>query len=215
MDRKLSLIIVSAVLLGGVLLAGCVTGTVGASRGAVRQPDVLDHKGLKFGQKVPEWVGLTRNEIETRDLYPQRYAFKFESPRAQDLYAAQLWTRNFEATSRISQLVSTRVRNKFVGAAAGDLDQLSAYLEQVVDSLAEVTIQGYQLESEYWVQSRYYDTRGNGEDAYTYFVLYTIAEQTLDQLVQRALTDAAANEVLSNEQERVRARVEEAFENGL
>ena len=182
----------------------------------VRQPELLDHKNFKFGREVPDWVALEASEIEARELYPSSYAFKFESPRAQDLQGAQIWTRNFIATSELAQIVRDRVEVKFAGAVAGDIDLVESYLEQVVQRVSETEFSGYRPVSDYWLQLRYYSADGSvEEDAYTYIVLYTIPKAILDGLIQQSLEGADAEQPASEEERSARALVREAFEEGL
>jgi hypothetical protein len=139
--------------------------------------------------------------------------FKFESPRAKDLQGAELWTKNFTAASEIAQQVKNRVQVKFAGAAAGDMNKLETYMEQVVKSFSDATFAGYKQKDSYWVQMRYYKSDGKvDEEAYTYLALYTIPKDTLDELVRKALDEANnANKPQSPEEQTARKRVQEAF----
>lgn len=181
----------------------------------LKRPDMLDHKNYKWGREVPDWVVMNTQELEEMDRFEDQYVFKFESPRAQSLQGAELWTRNFQAASQIAQVVRNRVQTKFAGAAAGDMDMLETYMEQVVQSFSDAEFSGYQPVDDYWVQMRYYDDDGSvDEDAYTYLVLYTIPERTLDRMINDALEEA--DEAPDTEEEQTaRERVKEAFENGL
>ena len=178
---------------------------------------MLDHKNYKWGRDVPDWVVMNAQELEELDRYEGRYVFKFESPRAQSLQGAEIWTRNFQAASQIAQVVRNRVQTKFAGAAAGDIDMVETYMEQVVQSLSDAEFSGYQPVDDYWVQMRYYNDDGSvEEDGYTYLVLYTIPKETLDRMIDEALDQAARqNQPDTEEEETARQRVEEAFANGL
>lgn len=205
-----------------IMLVGCAGGpeeeepvNANVPEPILRQPDLLDHKNYKFGREVPEWVVMDATEIEDLDEYEDVYVFKFESPRAQSLQGAELWTRNFTAASQIAQTVRNRVQVKFAGAAVGDMDMVESYMEQVVQSLSDAEFSGYQPEADYWIQMRYYEPDGSvDEDAYTYLVMYTIPKNTLDGMIQDALEEAD-EEPETEEEETARQRVREAFENGL
>ncbi len=222
MNRKVSTLAGLVVLLV-VMLVGCAGGpeeereplNANVPEPILRRPDLLDHKNYKFGREVPEWVVMDATEIEEMDEYEDVYVFKFESPRAQSLQGAELWTRNFTAASQIAQTVRNRVQVKFAGAAVGDMDMVESYMEQVVQSLSDAEFSGYQPEADYWIQMRYYRPDGSvDEDAYTYLVMYTIPQNTLDRMIQDAL-DEAGDEPETEEEETARQRVREAFENGL
>jgi hypothetical protein len=179
----------------------------------VKRPDMLDHKNYKWGTQPPEWVTMNVGDLENQPKYKDQYVFKFESPRAKDLQGAELWTKNFTAASEIAQQVKNRVQVKFAGAAAGDMNQLGTYMEQVVKSFSDASFAGFKQMDSYWVQMRYYKPDGNvDQDAYTYLALYNIPKATLDELVRKAL-DEAGNTVKPKtpEEQTARKRVEEAL----
>jgi hypothetical protein len=204
-----------------VAVAGCLGAPRGRPRDVdiedpiVRQPDILDHKNYKFGREIPDWVFMEAYEIEQLRDYRDFYVFKFESPRAQSLQGAQMWARNFQAASELAQTIRNRVEVKFAGSAAGDMDRVDEYMEEVVNTLSSAEFSGYRPEADYWVELRYYNAEGEvAEEAYTYYVMYTIPKEVLDRAVMEALEEAD-DESVSAEERRVRDRVKDAFENGL
>ncbi len=224
MKRRQTAEIFVRILVGSIVLIA-VMGCVGAPRGRprdvdiedpiVRQPDILDHKNYKFGREIPDWVFMEAYEIEQFRDYRDFYVFKFESPRAQSLQGAQMWARNFQAASELTQTIRNRVEVKFAGSAAGDMDRVDEYMEEVVSSLSSAQFSGYRPEADYWVELRYYDAEGEvAEEAYTYYVMYTIPKEILDRTVMKALEEAD-EESVSPEARRARDRVKDAFENGL
>lgn len=224
MKRRQTAKIFVRILVGSIVLIA-VMGCVGAPRGRprdvdiedpiVRQPDILDHKNYKFGREIPDWVFMEAYEIEQFRDYRDFYVFKFESPRAQSLQGAQMWARNFQAASELTQTIRNRVEVKFAGSAAGDMDRVDEYMEEVVSSLSSAQFSGYRPEADYWVELRYYDAEGEvAEEAYTYYVMYTIPKEILDRTVMKALEEAD-EESVSPEARRARDRVKDAFENGL
>ena len=182
-----------------------------------KKPDMLDHKNYKWGTQPPEWVTVSVSDLEAMDKFKASYVFKFESPRAKDLQGAELWTRNFTAAAEIAQQVKNRVQVKFAGAAAGDINKLGTYFEQVVKSFSDATFAGYKLTDSYWVQMRYYKPDGNQDsDDYTYLALYSIPRATLDELVRKALETANTVEKPKTEEEKTaRVRVDEEVKKGL
>lgn len=221
MRRKVFALVLAALALS--LVIGCASkpkssGTTAApaqlAEPIVRRPDMLDHKNYKWGTQPPEWVTMNVDDLEAMAKYKEDYVFKFESPRAKNLQGAELWTKNFTAASEIAQQVKNRVQVKFAGAAAGDMDELGTYMEQVVKSFSDATFAGYKLKDSYWVQMRYYRPDGNPDgDDFTYLALYTIPQATLDELVRKALDEAGeAVRPKTQEEQTARQRVQEAFE---
>jgi hypothetical protein len=204
-------------------LAGCGSSGDTTSSGAsisapvVKQPDMLDHKNFKWGTQPPEWVTQNVDDLEALDKYKNDYVFKFESPIAQNLQGAELWTKNFTANSEIAGQVRSRVQAKFAGAAAGDMNDLGSYMEATVKSLSDATFSGYRQRDNYWVKMRYYKPDGSPDnEGYTYLALYTIPRNTLDKLISEALNGAESAEKPKTENEKTaRDRVKEALAEGL
>ncbi len=183
----------------------------------VKRPDILDHKNYKWGKEPPDWVDKNIDDLEALDKYKNDYVFKFESPRSKDLQGAELWTKNFTAATEIAQQVKTRVQVKAAAAAAGDINQIGGYMEQVVKSFSDATFSNYKQKDNYWVQMRYYKADGSvDQEAYTYIALYTIPKNVLDDLVRKALEQAGSTVKPKTEQEKTaQKRVQEALSEGL
>jgi hypothetical protein len=190
-------------------------GTV-IAQPAVKQPDMIDHKNFKWGTQPPEWVTMNIDDLEAMDKYKNDYVFKFESPVAQNLQGAELWTRNFTANSEIAAQVRTRVQAKFAGAAAGDMNDLGTYMENTVKSLSDATFSGYRQKDSYWVQMRYYNADGSPrQEGFTYMALYTIPRAVLNKLIQDALGSAATEAPKTENEKTARERVQQALAEGM
>lgn len=218
---KVAFRIVMVSVLAAVFAAACASAPEAEPERApipeptTRRPEMLDHRNFKWGTPVPDWVTMEIDELEQMGQFQDYYVFRFESPRAQSLQGAELWTQQFTAQSAIAQEVENRVQTRFAGAAAGGLDLVETYMEQVVASISDTTVSGYRRARDYWVRMRYYEPDGAvDEDAYTYVVMYTIPRETLDRMVRDAL-DRNDGSVESDEERTVRDRVKEAFERGL
>jgi len=212
--KKITVLLLGLVMMG--FLASCASAPKEEPKEeevlevVTKRPEMLDHKNYQWGKDVPEWVMMDVSELEELEEYENVYLFKFESPRAQSLEGAKIWTEDFNAASDIVKSIDLRVRSKFSGAAVGDLDAIESYMEKVVASLAEARISGMKKEGDYWVQRRYFTPEGTvDEDAYTYIVLYSIQKEILDEQIQNALDG-----VEEEPETKVRAKdlVKEAFE---
>ncbi|MGP1594429.1 MAG: hypothetical protein ACTTH8_04195 [Treponema sp.] len=195
--KKLTEVLIACCVLG--LLFSCTT-TDQANPGSVnftppstvKRPEIVDHKNLKWGNPPPEWVTKERVEIEAMAQYKDLRIFKFESEKSKDLEGALLWMKNFTAMSDIAREIQTRVRDAAAAAAVGNKDGLESYMEQVVSSLSEATINGLKEEGNYWVLRRHFKADGEVEgDFYTVSVLYSIPRSIIEQLIQKAIDGVA------------------------
>jgi hypothetical protein len=141
------------------------------------------------------------------------YLFKFmETGNSVD--GLTIWARGFSASSEIARLVSTRVQDKFVGAAAGDKDKLETYLEEVVKSVSEAQYSGAAKVASYWWQIQRADASGNLVQPFEYYLLYGVPKDQIDQAIKRALA-AADEKPASPDEQTARDRVKAAMEGGL
>lgn len=188
-----------------LFVVGCGTTktTIKMSKSAAKTPEVIDHKNLKWGKDAPGWVSMERNEIEKMEEYKNFYIFKFESEKSKDLEGAQLWLKNFSATSELARMVSQRIKDVGASAAVGDPEAVERYLEEVSRTVSETELHGFKKESDYWIQRRHFTAAGEVEgDFYTVQILYSIPRKTLDKLIEDALNGVTKPKT----EEEIRAR---------
>lgn len=217
--KKIIYFMAAVVLIVGMVL-GCSsspqTSGIGQVSDKVKKPELVDHKNLKWGKEAPIWVTKEAQELETEAQYKDLYLFKFESPRAKSLEGAELWTRDFSVPSEMARMVKMRVESKAVAAAAGDKDLITGYLEDIVKTITNTRLSGFKKVSDYWIQQRYYNAKGEPEsDDYTYLVLYSIPKSTLDRLISDAITGADEKKPKTEEEARVRDLVRNAINEGI
>lgn len=200
-----------------VVLAGCA-GSPSTVAPKVTAPQfvIVDHKNAAWGVEPPEWVLKDQVALENDRDFEGQYVFRFEQT-GKNLNGVKLWATNFVAQSEIAKLVNTRVQDKFVGAAAGDVDMLETYMEEVVKVLAEAQYTGYRKYDDYWVLKSYIDQNGREDrQEYLYVIVYTISQDVLDELVERSLESAGeAVKPKTEEEQTARDRVKAAFDGGF
>jgi hypothetical protein len=173
--------------------------------------EIIDHKTRDFGGQVPQWVTKSASELESESRYQEFYVF-MDDQVGQDLEGLKLWARGFSISSEIARLVSTRVEDKFVGAAAGDRNALETYLEEVVKSVSEAQYSGARVEEDFWVKRR--KNSDNTED-YRYLFLVTVPKQQIDDAIRRAIEAADREDRPTPDKQTAIDRVKAAFDEGL
>ena len=202
--RRVLLLLPLAVLL---VLAGCAGGPSGRDIVKVegdREYVIVDHKTMDFGGKVPQWITRTTSELENND-YPDHYVFLVDQV-GKDLQGIELWAKNFSAASDIARMVETRVEDKFVGAAAGDMDGLEGYMEQVVKSTSNARYSGVRTEDSFWIKKRYNEDE---TEEYRYVFLITVPREQIDAAIQRAFDETEKPK--TEEKQTAVNRVKDAF----
>lgn len=202
-----------AAMLLAVLAAGCKSAPESSEPVSVTAPpeyQIIDHKTRDFGGQIPDWVTKSASELESTPKYQDYYVF-VDDQVGQDLEGLKLWARGFSVSSDIARLVSTRVEDKFVGAAAGDRNALETYLEEVVKSVSQAQYSGARVEQDFWVKRR--KLSDNTED-YRYLFLVTVPKKQIDDAIQRAIEEAD-NKAPTPDKQTAIDRVKQAFDSGL
>ncbi len=172
---------------------------------------IIDHKTRDFGGDIPDWVTKSASELESSAKYADFYVFT-DDQMGRDLEGLKLWARGFSVASEIARMVTTRVEDKFVGAAAGDRNALETYMEEVVKSISEAQYSGARVEEDFWVQRR--KASDDSED-FRYLFLVTVPKQQIDDAIDRALKEADEAEKPTPDKETAISRVKSAFDDGL
>lgn len=207
--QKLSYLFLAAIVMA--LAFGCKSGPdVTKPPEPDAQYEIIDHKTKDFGGTIPDWVTKSTIELEATEKYQDFYVF-IDDQVGQDIEGLKLWSRGFSIASEIARLVTTRVTDKFVGAAAGDKDDLETYLEEVVQSLSEAAYAGARKEEDFWVQRR---KLSDASEDYRYLLFVTVPREQIDEAIRRAFEDADGKEK-SEEKKTAIQRVKDAFDEGL
>ncbi len=175
------------------------------------KPVVMDDQ-YHLTRPTPDWIFLEANEMEGKGEYKDLYLFKY-AQQGQDVDGLRLWVRGFSQASEIARVVSTRVQDKFVGAAAGDKDKLETYLEEVVKTVSEAQYSGARKQADYWWQIQRANTDGTVSQYYEYHLLFGVPKTQIDQAIKRALDDANGKVKAKTEDEQTaRDRVRRVME---
>lgn len=203
---KKRVVLFSCVL--AILIASCAT-TESAKKGNSSKvasksgtPEMIDHKNQQFNKEIPEWVGMEQYDIEQLPRYKDVYVFKFQSDRSKDLEGAKLWMQNFTVASEISRVISQRIRDKAVSAAAGNANKIDEYTKELVKLVSEANMSGLKKESDYWTLRRFFDAEGEVEgDFYTLVMIYSVPRRTLDGIIKDAIAKANDKEKPKSQEE--------------
>lgn len=195
------------------LLASC------ASQPKIEKPVVTQEGKVQviddqyhLSRETPDWIFLEPAEVEKASEYKGLYVFKGVST-GKDINGLQLWVKNFVVSSDLARFVSVRVQDKFVGAAAGDIDKLETYMEDVVKSVSEAQYSGARIVKQYWWQIRKAQADGGITDAYEYYVLYTVDKAQIDAAIKRALEESNQKvKPKSEDEQTARDRVKRVME---
>ena len=194
-----------------LLVAGCA-GTPDTPAAEFEQASfkIIEHKNSTLGGDIPDWTSMDVGELEEDERFDGRYVFRFEET-GKDLAGVKTIADNMRAPSEVARLVSTRVEQVFAGAEVGDQDFVETYFENVVKTVSETEINGLRKYGDFWVHKQYVNEDGSpGEKEYAYYTLYTVEEDIVEELIERAIAgiDAETEEELTAK-DRVRQVLED------
>jgi hypothetical protein len=213
--RKIAILSI-AVAAMAFLLVSCASGPkINAPQVTqANKPKIIDDQ-YHGSRDTPEWIFLQPNELEAKAEYKDAYVFVFVQ-QGKDVDGLKLWVRGFAAASEVARMVSTRVQDKFAGAAAGDKDKLETYIEEVVKSVSEAQYSGARKAAEYWWQVQKTAADKSVTETFEYYLLYTVPKTQIDQAIKRSIDGAAsAVKPKTEDEQTARDRVKKSFDNGL
>jgi hypothetical protein len=225
MEERMKKLALAVALVAALLVSACSGGPKAAKApGYVEKTDtyiLVDHKTKAVGQDVPDWVTLYISDglhgVEAMDQFKDKYVFIGEDTGT-NLNALRQWATGFTVAQELSRMVSTRVQEKFAGAAAGSPDDaFGRYFENVVKTVSESQFSGARKENDFWLLKRYYqaDSKKVDREAYEYYVLVTIDRETLERQISGVLESAEQDPAQTSEQQTAIQRVKEAFYEGF
>jgi len=176
-------------------------------------PQIIEHKTSDFGGQVPDWLTKTVLEMEKESEFKDYYVFIIDEPGGKSLQGLKTYAENFDRDGAVAQMVSTRVKSKFVGALAGDIDMVESYMEKVVKSVAEAEFSGMRTVEDFWVKKRYFTNTGDVEkEEFRYLMLVTVPRKAINDAINRALD---GNKPETKEEKSAVDRVKEAWGDGM
>lgn len=175
-------------------------------------PQIIEHRNTDFGGGIPDWVDKTAIELEKLPEYEGYYVL-IEDHTGKSREGVEMWAKKFSAMGALAALIQNKVRDKFVGAAAGDKDFIETYMEEVVKSVSEGEFAGFREQDKFWVRKRYFDSDGNVDyEEFRYLFLLTVPKKEIADAVKRAI-DGTKPE--TEEEVSAKERVIEAWGDGF
>jgi hypothetical protein len=173
---------------------------------------IIEHKNSTLGGDIPDWTMMDVGRLEEEERFEGKRVYRFERT-GRDLDGTKALVDNMDAPSAIAREVSTRVEQVFAGAEVGDDDAVETYFENVVKTIARTEVNGFRKYGDFWVLKQYTNADGSpGQTEYAYYTLYTVDEEIVRELVERAIEDVEADsEEELTARERVRRVLEDEF----
>jgi hypothetical protein len=198
----------------GKLMAAFTTIAVISLIGCASKPkvkvDELENKGTSIGVATPDWIknytanGIT--SVQSQPQYKDKYCVIGEESGVNKQFVLA-WADNFSAQQRIGAMLRTNIASEYqarvqgaaqsqggattsAGANSGEYRQ---EIDNVINSIVNVSYSGAQREADWWSLRRRYDPdqKGQYSDEYTAYVLYTIPKGELNRQVSEAMITAA------------------------
>jgi hypothetical protein len=196
--------------------SGTIAGTGGEAPKPAGNIDRIrvDYQGAVTGSEIPAWVqaAIDFDTVSLQGLpgFEGKIAV-VDYGVGQNLELVRSLVNNFNVQASVARRISNYVEANFGGEQLGDKNSVEnrSFVEEVAATFSRVEINGLAREKEYWVKLRTVDREKKTEsEQYYYYVLYSIAEQTLNEQVARAMNSVPAK---TKDQEEIRSNVEDAM----
>jgi hypothetical protein len=210
------------VVVCAVVLSGCASKKESLDdikaqelKGSVKI-ETIEHKGSKLGiNQLPVWVQTYVERgipgLEALSDFDGQYCFVGESTGT-NLNALTTWASSYNVARDMATSVSNSVDAKFVGSETGSPQaNYGSYYETVVTTTANATYSGARKINDWWVLTRRTEPGSKkSTEEYTYYVLYTIDRQSLDQQILGIMSQVSS--AGNTEQQRAINNVRAAME---
>jgi hypothetical protein len=201
------------------VLAAITVITIMALIGCASKPKVkiveIENKGTSMSVATPDWIkNYTAHGISSVQAQPQfkdKYCIIGEESGVNKQFVLA-WADNFSAQQRIGAMLRTNIATEYQarvqgvakstggansstaqGAGSGEYNQ---QIDNVINSIVNVSYSGAQRETDWWSLRRRYDPDQKNvfTDEYTAYVLYTIPKAELNRQVARALETSVSKD---------------------
>ena len=169
---------------------------------------VINHKNAQLGIEVPDWTYKAIPALEEESRFVASYVYRFERV-GKNLEGVKILADNLDAGVALAREISLRVQQQFTAEQSGNDELVETYFENIVETLSETTINGYRKYDDFWLLRRHNETE---EEEYVYYNLFTVEKETVDNLIQNAISEQPAN---GEEEEDARERVQSILEDAL
>jgi len=198
MVKQVTAVISVLVLL---ILASCATG-------AKVKIVELENKGTALNVPAPDWIkiytGQGISKVQALSEFKDKYCIIGEETGTNRQFVLA-WADSFSAQQRIGAMLRTTISSEYQAKVQGSAQstggansssaegagsgQYQQEIDNVINSVVNVSYSGAQREADWWSLRRRYDpdVKDVYTDEYTAYVLYTIPKGALNQQVATAL----------------------------
>jgi hypothetical protein len=188
---------------------------IGCAGGPKVNTSELDNKGRAIGVSTPDWLKLyVANGITAVQGQPQfkdKYCIVGDETSTNRQFALA-WADNFSAQQRIGAMLRTNIASKYQATVSGTSQssggansssaegtgsaEYKQEIDNVINSVVNISYSGVQRDSDWWVLIRRYDPdqKEVHNDEYTAYVLYTIPKAELNRQIAQVLETSVSKD---------------------
>jgi beta-barrel assembly-enhancing protease len=186
-----------------IILLSLFTACVSVSKTKIVE---LENKGTVMGVPTPDWVKLYLEKglsaLQAQTQYKDKYCIVGEESGVNRQFVIS-WADQASAQQRIGALIRTNIVSRYDAAITANSksgSEISAEYRQginnIVNSLVNVSYSGAQREADWWSLRRRYDPANKEQytDEYIAYVLYTIPKAEMNRQISLALETSVAKD---------------------
>jgi hypothetical protein len=181
------------------LLFACASGSVKKSNTVE-----LENKGTVMGVPTPDWVKLylEKGLSALQARYKDKYCIVGEESGVNRQFVIS-WADQASAQQRLGAFLRTNIASRYEAvitatsqSGAVNDSQYKQEINNIVNSLVNVSYSGAQREADWWSLRRRYDPDNKEQytDEYTAYVLYTVPKKEMNRQIALALETSTAKD---------------------
>jgi len=166
----------------------------------------LENKGTMMGVPTPDWVKLYLEKglsaLQAQPQFKDKYCIVGEESGVNRQFVIS-WADTASAQQRIGAFIRTNIAGRYEAvitatsqSGAVNAAQYKQEINNIVNSLVNVSYSGAQREADWWSLRRRYDPDNKEKytDLYTAYVLYTVSKAEMNRQIALALETSVAKD---------------------
>jgi len=148
---------------------------------------IVEHKESASGKDIPEWVTCNPDTVENLPEFSKDYVFIFRNTGS-NLIEMDTWMENFQADTRIAEIIVERTMEKFNSSSIENKNTLQTYIEETSQILEVAEYVGTQKAEDFWLLEQLLDEKGKPADKiYRFYMLYLVPKDQVNSALMLAL----------------------------
>lgn len=148
---------------------------------------IVEHKESAAGKEIPEWVTGDPAVVEDLPEFSKDYLFIFRNTGS-NLVEMDIWMENFQADSRIAEIIVERTLKKFNSSSIENRSTVQPFIEETSQILEVAEYVGTRKMDDFWLLEQIIGEDDKpAENVYKFYLLYVVPRDQVNSALMLAL----------------------------